>query len=216
MEWKALRRMGSLFLNPDHNRRRAITLLAILAVAQTGCAVHYENRRTGVEHLWGLGQLRVAVEPVGNNFAQVTTGCRIPGLAIEVGPQQFGFSFGYTKAERLILVPEEQVAAVRTEEQGLGNTNSILHLGHARIKSVPATARHGAVVTGRAVTGLGARAGRANEMDIGWNSRHQTQVIDPDIAFSIDQDSARGAGFDLFSADVHVETVPPTTTQTSP
>ena len=55
--------------SPAARRRRCVftrgALLAALALgAQTGCAVRYTNPRTGAEHLWGLGHLRMETEAV--------------------------------------------------------------------------------------------------------------------------------------------------------
>ncbi|MFT4589665.1 MAG: hypothetical protein ACI8QF_003782, partial [Limisphaerales bacterium] len=41
---------------------RAVLAAVSLAFA-SGCAVHYYDKETGTEHLWGFGHLRMKAEP---------------------------------------------------------------------------------------------------------------------------------------------------------
>ncbi len=70
---------------------------------QAGCGIHYYDRRTGKEHLWGVGHLQMAVHPPAHGLAAVATGNEIAGVRLDAGGQDFGVSLGYESRRRLTV-----------------------------------------------------------------------------------------------------------------
>ena len=77
--------------------------------ALTGCALHYGNERSGLERAWGLSRVTWEVERMTNGWATVSSGTRLPGLVLGLGPDFFGVAFGYAVRERLQIVSDEDL-----------------------------------------------------------------------------------------------------------
>lgn len=179
--------------------------IGILALAGSGCAIHYADNRSGAEHLWGFGQLRVQKEATGGGLTAVTTGYRVPGLCLELGRDHFGFTFGYLDRQRLCVVRSNEVADLRFPTAwpavcAGGETNALWAFGHLRSRSVPLNSRHVAIVTGKALAGFGAGVG-GDDTSLGLvlDGRQCAVVLDPNAQLDFDQDAPRWPGFDLFS-----------------
>ena len=80
-----------------------VGLVVVLALITTGCGVHYYNPRTGVEHLWGIGHLRMRVVPPTNGVAAVIKGYEVIGVKLGGSQEDYGFTAGYD-SRRLILI----------------------------------------------------------------------------------------------------------------
>ncbi len=175
----------------------------------SGCAFRYSDRRSGVEHLWGIGQMRLHQQSAGNGLVTVTTGVCVPGLCLEIGSDQFGFNFGWLGHERLVVVATNAADGLCSPVAwpflpSVGRANGRWTLGHLQMRSVP-SAGHFVVMTGKALVGVGARLGcDGNSFGIGLDSRQQTVIYDPNIRLEMDQDVPRWPGLDLFSTRVAV------------
>src|SRR5688572_6110954 len=107
----------------------------------SGCAIHYGNPRTGNEHLWGLGQLRLETQAAGTNgsWAAVASGHRVSGLCLEVGRDHFGFVLGYLDRQRLAVVsaaelPHLQPPTAMPAWLAPRNANARWAFGHLRMR----------------------------------------------------------------------------------
>ena len=78
-------------------------LAAVSAPFFTGCGFHYFNAKTGVEHVWGFGHLRLRVLPPTNSLQAVIKGCTIVGAKFGGSQDDFGLSLGYD-ARRMIYI----------------------------------------------------------------------------------------------------------------
>jgi hypothetical protein len=186
--------------------------IGMALILLTGCAVHYGDSRSGVEHLWGFGQLRLESQPTGGGLAAVTTGVRVPGLCVEVGRDHFGFTFGYLDRQRLAVVDTNAAAGRKHPVASprfcsIGSTNALWALGHLQMRTVPAPTHHYAIVTGKALAGLGASLGNQdNSLGLVLDGRQQAVVLDENILLDFDQDAPRWPGFDLFKMQVKSST----------
>lgn len=196
--------------------KRAGRLVGLLILAgASGCAVHYSNPQTGAEHLWGLGQLRLEQEsPATNsNWAAVTSGYRVPGLCLSVGRDHFGFTLGYLDRQRLAVVSTNQIAELHTPTNSVAwlssrEVNSRWAFGHLRMRGVGSPHRHWAIVTGKALVGLGAGVGGGEtSLGVAVDSRQLAVVQDENIHLEFDQDAPRWPGFDLFAAQVQASSL---------
>lgn len=186
-------------------------LVGMMMLALTNsCAVHYSNPRTGAEHLWGLGQLRLEQEsPVTNvNWTAVTSGCRVPGLCLSVGRDHFGFTLGYLDHQRLAVVCTNQIPELQLPTNSIAwlsarDVNSRWAFGHLRMRGVGSPHRPWALVTGKALAGLGAGMGGGDtSLGVVLDSRQLAMIQHGNVHLKFDQDAPRWPGFDLFATQV--------------
>ena len=97
-----------------HARNRALAVglasgaLALLAL--TGCAMHYYDKTTGTEHLWGFGHLKMRAvpqkgdqPPFTNAVLAFVTGVRTLGLNLATGEDFAGIAAGWDSRSRVII-----------------------------------------------------------------------------------------------------------------
>lgn len=87
--------------------------LAVAVFALTlcsGCAVHYFNRETQTEHLWGFGHLKMRAAPqpatgdsATNASVAFVTGVRTLGLNLGVGGDFGGVAAGWDARSRVVV-----------------------------------------------------------------------------------------------------------------
>ncbi len=85
-----------------------MTLLAL--VLGSGCAVHYFNRDTQTEHLWGFGHLKMRAAPqpaagpcATNPAIAFVTGVRTLGLNLGFGEDFGGVAAGWDARSRVVI-----------------------------------------------------------------------------------------------------------------
>ena len=196
--------------NGPRKARHALTVAWAAAFTATGCAVHYQNSRTGAEHLWGLGQMRLQVEPAkgSDQLVAVTTGWRVPGLCLEIGRDHFGIAFGYLDRQQLAVVNSSATNEVRFPQAAprclsFGSSTGLWAIGHAQLRTVARSNHHYAVITGKALGGLGVGVGGNDSgMGLAWDTRQRAVVFDDTICMEFDQDATRWPGIDLFTTQV--------------
>lgn len=83
------------------------SLLRALALGATGfllsgCAVHYYDKTTGTEHLWGFGHFRMKGYPQ-NPEQPLVTGTHMLGLNIRASRDDYGVGVGFDSSSRIIV-----------------------------------------------------------------------------------------------------------------
>lgn len=187
-------------------------VLVCLVCSTSGCAIHYRNAKTGSEHLWGLGQMRMETNSgsPATQWASVTTGTRVPGLCLSVGPDHFGLSLGYRERQQMNLVSPEQVSQLEIPQRAWPKVtcspiNGRWTLGHARMRGPGSPRRHWTIVTGRACAGLGLAAGGGETgLQLGLASGRTAALQNTNVQVELDQKPSRWPGFDLFATEVRV------------
>jgi hypothetical protein len=188
-----------------------ILLFALaLSAAGNGCALHYTNLRAGTEHLWGIGQLGIKTEKVGDAHLAVTTSFRVLGLCLEVGRDSCGLTLGSSSRQQLMLlqtnsftgaVPFEGSRALSLQT----NPNQVWGLGHLRLHYPCPLNSCAAVISGRALGGVQVRVGPdAGGLTLGLDTRQLCRVANGTGELVIDQDAPNWPGFDLFTAKVQL------------
>lgn len=89
--------------------------LFILATSffQTACAVHYYDKATNTEHLWGFGHLKMkSIEP-NEGLQAVVYGTDVVGLSIGKAKQQNYFTLGWHQLQYIDILKED--TAIRLE-----------------------------------------------------------------------------------------------------
>ena len=81
--------------------------LALCAIAFlfSGCAVHYYNKATGTEHLWGFGHMKMAVPPANEGVRAVVNGTQTLGLGLGLGRDAYYLSAGWS-SQRMLRVAD--------------------------------------------------------------------------------------------------------------
>ena len=88
-------------------------LLAITAVTLlSGCAVHYYDTKSGTEHLWGFGHLKMKVTPQSEGVQAVVKGVETLGFNLAAGKEDYHIGVGWDYRRRIDISSN---AAVRIE-----------------------------------------------------------------------------------------------------
>lgn len=74
-----------------------------LAIMWAGCAVHYYDKTTGTENLWGFGHLKMKIIPPNEGIQGVVQGSAMFGLNIGAGQDEYHFSFGWDSCRKITM-----------------------------------------------------------------------------------------------------------------
>lgn len=80
--------------------------MALGACLTAGCGIHYYDTRTGTEHLWGFGHLRMRVVPPTNGPQAVVKGYTVVGGKVGGSADDYGVAFGYDSRRLIQIAPE--------------------------------------------------------------------------------------------------------------
>ncbi len=75
----------------------------------SGCGIHYYDSKTGVEHLWGFGHVRMRVQPPAEGVQAVVKGYSVVGVKVGGSQEDYGVSVGYD-SRRLIVISDTNAA----------------------------------------------------------------------------------------------------------
>lgn len=163
-------------------------ILLLICCLTSGCAIHYGKARTGSESAWGIGRVTWNVKPTTNGWSLVSSGLRLPGVVLGVGPDFFGVSLGYHIHECLQVMPSSETNFLSAAINGHDLPVDLGHrwgIGHFRIETQPGNSI--AVVTGSAVAGLSiATENSRPSFTLGGNTKQLTAISGQDewIEFS--------------------------------
>ena len=187
---------------------RLLILTWGLVLFASGCAVHYGNTRSGTERAWGVGRATWRVAESTNGWASVSSGTRLPGLVLGVGPDFFGVAFGYQVRERLQIASAAELGETRASINGRalpGTAGQHWGIGQFALRT-PVDSKI-AVVSGRAGAGigLGLENGRPSAA-VGWQSRQLTTVRGTDVFVEMTTPACDWPHFDFPATEVVVMT----------
>ena len=69
-----------------------------------GCAVQYFDARTGTEHLWGFGHLKMRSVPLNDEKVAIVKGTQMLGFNIGAGQENFYLGIGWDYRSRLSIL----------------------------------------------------------------------------------------------------------------
>jgi hypothetical protein len=78
-----------------------------------GCAVHSYDKKTGTEHVWGIGHVAMRVVDENEGLQGVVRKTEFVGLAFSSCPQELFIGAGYNKQQRLHIIDAD--ARIRLE-----------------------------------------------------------------------------------------------------
>jgi len=100
--------------NPRVHTVSRIALLVIMTVSlQVGCAVHYYDKTTETEHLYGFGHMSMRLSTPAEGVRAAVTGTEIVGVGIGAGQRGFYLAGGWNRHARLEVIDE--TTSVRLE-----------------------------------------------------------------------------------------------------
>lgn len=76
---------------------RLVLACGVLALALTGCALHYYDPDTGVEHLWGVGHMRMRVSVPDEKTTAVIRGSETAGFSMGRTPCGGAVNLGWSR-----------------------------------------------------------------------------------------------------------------------
>jgi hypothetical protein len=85
--------------------RRTLPYL-VMGMGCAGCAVHYFDPKTGTEHLWGFGHLKMRVAPPAEGLQAIVRGTDVVGVSTGVADKQAYLTVGWHRIQRLDIVQE--------------------------------------------------------------------------------------------------------------
>jgi len=89
------------------------TATAIVGVGLlAGCAIHYYDKESGTEHLWGFGHLKMKAPPPNEGVQAVVTGTETLGFNVGAGEEDYHIGAGWDYRRRIVISSN---AAVRLE-----------------------------------------------------------------------------------------------------
>ena len=77
-----------------------------------GCAVHYYDRTSGTEHLWGFGHLKMKAAPPNEGVQALVKGIETLGVNLGAGQEDYHIGLGWDYRRRIVISSN---AAVRLE-----------------------------------------------------------------------------------------------------
>jgi hypothetical protein len=87
----------------------------------SGCGIHYLDPKTGVDHLWGFGHLRMRVPTPTNGVEAVIKGYTILGVKLGGTQEDYGLSLGYDDRRMIMVNPTNAAFGIEWPRAGWFN-----------------------------------------------------------------------------------------------
>jgi len=68
-----------------------------------GCALHYYDAKTGTEHLWGFGHMKLKAAPPAEGVRAVVKGTESLGLDIGAGQDDYRIAVGWHSRRQIVV-----------------------------------------------------------------------------------------------------------------
>lgn len=69
----------------------------------SGCALHYYDKKSGTEHLWGLGHMKMKAAPPNEGVQAVVKGTEMLGFHIGAGQEEYHIGLGWDYRRRIVI-----------------------------------------------------------------------------------------------------------------
>jgi hypothetical protein len=87
---------------------RAVLAAVSLAFA-SGCAVHYFDEKTGTDHIWGFGHMKLKVNAPRDNLTSVVKGTQTFGVGVGAGNDHYGVVAGWENRRQIVVMTNSVV-----------------------------------------------------------------------------------------------------------
>jgi hypothetical protein len=93
-----------------------LILIIMLILPLSGCAIYYQDAKTGAEHIWGIGHLATKVSAPEDGKQAVISKATLIGINFGVEEGKIGMSAGWDKRERIMIYDENTSISIRRPE----------------------------------------------------------------------------------------------------
>ncbi len=83
-----------------------LILLIMLILILPGCAIYYRDKKTGAEHIWGIGHLATKFSAPVDGKQAVISKATLVGINFGIDEGKIGISAGWDKRERITIYEE--------------------------------------------------------------------------------------------------------------
>lgn len=81
--------------------------VALLTALVPGCAIHYFDQKTGTEHLWGIGHMKVKVSQPSEGLQAVVRGVDVIGVGGGRVADEGYLALGWQSQQRMDILNED-------------------------------------------------------------------------------------------------------------
>ena len=97
-----------------------LIVYSTITLSLTGCAIHYYDKDSQAEHLWGFGHIKMKAAPSADDVVRaLITSSQTIGIDVLVGEEVSGIGLGYAKRERIRVLEDSSVALIWPENRFL-------------------------------------------------------------------------------------------------
>jgi hypothetical protein len=83
----------------------------VCLVTSAGCAIHYYDKASGTEHLWGFGHMKMKVIPPNEGVQAVVKGTEMLGFNLATGQEDYHLGLGWDYRRRIEISSNAAVPA---------------------------------------------------------------------------------------------------------
>jgi len=85
----------------------ACGLLAVAVAISSGCAVHYYDDESNIEHIWGIGHMTMKPSPASEGVVAIGRRTDVIGLSFASVQEQLDVTLGWNAKQRIDIVKED-------------------------------------------------------------------------------------------------------------
>jgi len=91
----------------------SLSLLVMIVVLLSGCAIYYRDRDTGAEHIFGFGHLSVKTMPPHEGKQALVQRMTLTGLAAGLDNGSLGVSAGWDRREHILIYDQNVAVTIK-------------------------------------------------------------------------------------------------------
>lgn len=95
--------------------------LSLLAVLLNSCAVHYYDRETQTEHVWGIGHMMMKAAQPNEGLEAIVHGTDVVGISIGKTSRQRYFTIGWQRLQYIDVLKESTAVRLEWPDGTFGN-----------------------------------------------------------------------------------------------
>lgn len=80
--------------------------ILFLTTSFSGCALHYYEEKTGVEHIWGIGHMKMKAAKPNEGLQAVVHGTNVLGISVGKADKHGYLTFGWQRLEFIDVLKE--------------------------------------------------------------------------------------------------------------
>lgn len=98
-----------------------IILIILAPLILLGCGVHYYDKKSGTEHLWGVGHMKMKITAPSEGLQSVVHGIDIAGFTLGKGYKQYYLTLGWNRLQYIDVLKENTSIRLEWPENSFFN-----------------------------------------------------------------------------------------------